>query len=116
MDVAFRDGAVRAAAQPSAVRALAEAGQREAALALTVLGHAPHLAHLLPLRCLLLTRLQEEAWSAYFLGSPLCGVLFQPVDARGRDVPTSHSQESLMTITAIRIHSVGLSRREALSA
>lgn len=60
--------------------------------------------------------LQEEPLSAYFIGSQVCGVMFHPVDARGRQVPTSHNQESLMKVMAISIHTIGLSRQEALSA
>ena len=116
MFVAFRDESVRAAAQPLAVRALVQAGAHDVAMALTVLGRAPHLAHLLPLRSLTLTRVQQEPLSAYFIGSQVCGVMFHPVDARGRQVPTSHNQESLMKVMAISIHTIGLSRQEALSA
>lgn len=116
MLIAFVSSAVRAAAAAVPAKPLGAMIADDLVTALTVLAHAPTLADLLTLRSLTLTRLANEAMSDYFLGTPTVGVTFRPVDARGRAVGTTHSRESLMTVTAIAIRAIGQSREEALTA
>ncbi len=102
MLLGFVDRGVRDAAHPSAI------GSVDDALAITVLARSPHLGHVLTVVSLKLTRLSENPVSDYHIGVPNRGVRFRPADHLGRPVPTEHTKESLMHITAITIIEIGV--------
>ena len=116
MLIGFRDSQVRAAAAPAVVARASGTASQDLAVVLTTLTRAPSLAHLLSLRSMSLTRLEDEPVSDYHFGTPTTGVTFRPVDPRGRTLQTTHTKESLMTVTAVTIQEIGQPREEARTA
>ncbi len=116
MLIAFRDRTVQTAADARAVSGLGGATAEDVAAAMTALAYVPSLGDLLGMRSLALTRLTRASMSDYFLGTRTAGVTCRPVDDLGRAIRTSHTKESLMTVTAVTIQAIGHSREEALSA
>lgn len=110
MLLGFVDQRVRDAAHPSAI------GSVDDALAITVLARSPHLGHVLTLASLKLSRLSENPISDYHLGAPNRGVTFRPADHLGRPVPTDHTKESLMHITAATVVEIGVVLEKEQSA